>query len=244
MLQGRNRQFRDKTPFRARILASELCRGMPWTARCGGTLAEMRYGLRCLQNFYEYRTAPSSIRSREPRFKNSSRSTGIVSNENPSRSESERATARTHLCSIADARMRLRPAGARLAKPSSASSACAPQILFWFVLDLPKMRHELGVAVPRYFRRIPLALEMPLQAGDQEDGVSCSAVPQDSAKSAGTRSVRERNLGRRGASVYMCEQANTILRSTAIGNSEFRSCRTKGGQFSPPPLRCVPPGQD
>ena len=31
---------------------------MPRTARCGGTLAEMRYGLRCLQNFYKYRTAP------------------------------------------------------------------------------------------------------------------------------------------------------------------------------------------
>ena len=58
------------------------------------------------------------------------------------------------------------------------------------------MSHELGVAVPRYFRRIPLALEMP--AGDQEDGVSCSAPPQDSAKSVGARSVRERNPGRRG----------------------------------------------
>ena len=28
------------------------------TARYGGTLAEMQYGLRCLQNFYKYRTAP------------------------------------------------------------------------------------------------------------------------------------------------------------------------------------------
>ena len=50
--------------------------------------------------------------------------------------------------------------------PTEASAACALQILFWFVLDLPKMRHELGVAVPHCFRRIPLALEMPSQAGD------------------------------------------------------------------------------
>ena len=31
---------------------------MPRTVRCGGMLAEMRCGLRCLQNFYKYRTAP------------------------------------------------------------------------------------------------------------------------------------------------------------------------------------------
>ena len=84
------------------------------------------------------------------------------------------------------------------ASACDASSACAPQIPFWLVLDLPKMRHELGVAVPHYFRRLPLALEMPSQAGDQEDSVSRSAAPQDSAKSTSTRSVRKRNLGRRG----------------------------------------------
>ena len=58
------------------------------------------------------------------------------------------------------------------ASACDASSACAPQIPFWLILDLPKMRHELGVAVPHYFRRLPLALEMPSQAGDQEDSVS------------------------------------------------------------------------
>ena len=43
------------------------------TARCGRMLAEMRYSLRCLQNFYKYRTAPlltvsHVISSLEPRL--------------------------------------------------------------------------------------------------------------------------------------------------------------------------------
>ena len=118
---------------------------------------------------------------------------------------------RSHKCSFfAQGRVPIRPPGrdsGPLIVPKTASatrnwppdlirarSACTPRILFWFVL--PKTHRELGVAVPHYLRRIPLALEMP--AGDQEDGVSCSAAPQDSAKSAGTRSVRERNPGRRG----------------------------------------------
>ena len=84
-----------------------------------------------------------------------------------------------------------------------------------------------GVAVPHYLRRIPLALEMPSQGGEQEDGVSCSAAPQYSAKSASVQTIRERNPGRRagqtgapGGGALKARPVPETSRTSGPGNSQ------------------------